>query len=292
MPNGAYYTGGMWPFDMRGPEFLVLYMVISAIVITALTLLRHAGEPMDAPKVNLADPYVIAFLRGGKNESLRVVTMALMDRGLLTTGATKTTIQATEAACAKTRSELEQKVLRHFTPSAEASTLFKTKEADAHMLQYEDGLTGLGLLPDEQQKEARLMRMGVALLIVVGIAIIKLYVALTTGHTNVIYLILLAVLFTVVIVKVARPRQTSAGKRMIDDLKTLFGGLKQKSSQLQNGASPAEFALMAAVFGMSTVPYAKTLFPQGGSSSCGSSCGSSGDGGGDGGGGCGGCGGG
>jgi uncharacterized protein (TIGR04222 family) len=282
----------MWPFDMRGPEFLVFYIIIGAIVITALTLLRHSGEASDTPKVNLSDPYMIAFLRGGKNESLRVVTMSLVDRGLLTTGATKTTIQSTEAAWGKTRSELEQKVLRHFTPSAEANTLFKTTEANPHMQRYEEDLTRLGLLPDEQQKEGRLMRMGVALLIVVGVAIIKLYVALTTGHTNVIFLILLAIICTIAIVKIARPRQTSAGKRMIDDLQTLFGGLKQKSSQLQNGASPAEFALMAAVFGMSTVPYAKTMFPQGGSSSCGSACGSSGDGGGScGGGGCGGCGG-
>jgi hypothetical protein len=50
-------------------------------VTLAAYLLRHAGEPAETTKVNLSDPYLIAFLRGGKNEVLRVVTMSLVDRG-------------------------------------------------------------------------------------------------------------------------------------------------------------------------------------------------------------------
>ncbi len=277
---------------MVGPDFLVFYLLIGAIVITALALMRHMGEPSDAPKVNLADPYLIAFLRGGKNEALRVVTMALVDRNLLAAGGTK--IGSTEGAWGKARSELERKIVKHFTPSAEASTLFKMKEADPEMQRFEEELTRLGLLPDYGVKEARLMRMWVAMLVVLGLAVTKIVVALNTGHSNIEFLIILAVVFTVVIVKVARPRRTRAGDRMIDDLRTLCGGLKSRAQELQGGASPAEFALMAAVFGMATVPDAKKLFPQGGGSSCGSSCGSGGDGGGSscGGGGCGGCGGG
>lgn len=283
----------MWPFDMRGPDFLFFYLLMGAIVITALALLRHASERSDTPKVNLSDPYLIAFLRGGKNETLRVVTMSLIDRNLLTPSGTK--ICSTEAAWGKARSELEQKVVKHFTPSAEASSLFKSKEADADMRRYEEELTRLGLLPDDEVKQARLMRMSVALLVLLGLAVAKIVVALSTGHTNIEFLCILAAVLSFVLVKVSRPRLTQSGERMISDLRTLFGGLKSRGSELQGGASPAEFALMAAVFGMATVPDAKKLFPQGGGSSCGSSCGSGGgDSGGSscGGGGCGGCGGG
>ena len=276
---------------MAGPDFLVFYGIVSAIVITALALLRHAGEPSDVPKVNLSDPYLIAFLRGGKNETLRVVTMSLMDRNLLTCSGTK--IVSTEAAWGKASSELEQKMVKHFTPSAEATSLFKTKEAEPEMQRYEYELTRLELLPDAEVKASRLMRMLVALLVLLGLAAAKIIVALSTGHTNIEFLCLAAVLVTVITVKISRPRLTKAGERMIADLRTLFGTLKTRSAELQGGASPAEFALMAAVFGMATIPDAKKLFPQGGGSSCGSSCGSSGDGGGScGGGGCGGCGGG
>jgi uncharacterized protein (TIGR04222 family) len=281
----------MWPFDMRGPDFLFFYLLIGAIVITALALLRHSSERSDTPKVNLSDPYLIAFLRGGKNETLRVVTMSLIDRNLLAPNGTK--ICSTEAAWGKARSELEQKVVKHFTPSAEASSLFKTKEADVDLQRYADELTRLGLLPDDEVKQARLLRMWVALLILLGLAVTKVVVALSTGHTNIEFLCILAVVLWIVVVKISHPRLTQSGQRMISDLRTLFGTLKSRGSELQGGTSPAEFALMAAVFGMATVPDAKKLFPQGGGSSCGSSCGG-GDSGGSscGGGGCGGCGGG
>ena len=283
----------MWPFDLRGPEFLLFYVALGAAVLLVTFLLRHAGEPADPPKVNLSDPYQIAFLRGGKNEALRVATVSLIDRGVLLADGTK--ITASESAFGKAASPLEQTVVRHFNPSAEVTTLFKMKDADPQMNQYENELTRLGLLPDEEQKDARLMRMAVAVAALLIPALVKLYVAVTTGHFNVGFLIFLAIFFTVVVVLMSRPRRTRAGDRMVKDLRTLFESLKQRGAEVRSGASPTEFALMAAVFGMSTVPESKKLFPQSGSSSCGSSCGSSsGDSGSSscGGGGCGGCGGG
>ncbi len=277
---------------MRGPDFLIFYLLVSAIVITAVVLLRHSGEGANMPKVNLSDPYLIAFLRGGKNETLRVVTMSLVDRSLLTTAGT--TISSTAAAWGKAASDLEKNIVKHFTPSAEASSVFKTKETDPEMWQYEKELTRLGLLPDVEVKQSRSIRMWVALLILLGLAIAKIVVALQTGHTNIAFLCILAVIVALIVVKISRPRLTHAGERMIADLRTLFGSLKTRSSDLSGGASPAEFALMAAVFGTAMVADGKKLFPQAGSSSCGSSCGSSGGDGGSscGGGGCGGCGGG
>jgi uncharacterized protein (TIGR04222 family) len=136
-------------------------------------------------------------------------------------------------------------------------------------------LTQLGLLPDEEQKQARLLRMSVALAVVLGLAIVKFYIALTTGHSNVRFLIFLAALFAFLIVLISRPLLSLAGERVVADLRTLCAGLKERSAHIQNGASPAEFALMAAVFGIATIPSAKKLFPRAGGSGCGSSCGSS-----------------
>jgi uncharacterized protein (TIGR04222 family) len=280
----------MWPFDLRGPEFLLFYLAVSVVVVVASILLRHSAEPADTPKINLSDPNLIAYLRGGKNEVLRVVTISLVDRCLLV--ATGTKLTACEGAFGKAQSEVERKVVRHFNPSAEAATIFKMKDVDPEMSQYAAELTRLGLLTDEAEKETQKLRMAIALALLLGIAIFKLMVALATGHRNVGFLILLAVLDTIAVVIISRPRLTKAGQRMLDDLRTLFGGLRARSEQIQNGASPAEFALMAAVFGTATIPSAKKMFPQAGSGGCGSSCGSGGDGGGGcGGGGCGGCGG-
>ena len=64
----------MNPFDLAGPQFLLFYLVLGGGVILMLGLLRQARESSDTLKVNLAAPYLIAYLRGGKNEALRLGT--------------------------------------------------------------------------------------------------------------------------------------------------------------------------------------------------------------------------
>src|SRR5215471_4358237 len=73
----------MNPFDLRGPEFLAFYFFFSLVVIIAIAILRRIAESGDAPKIDLGDPYLIAYLRGGENEALRVSVISLVDRGML-----------------------------------------------------------------------------------------------------------------------------------------------------------------------------------------------------------------
>ena len=73
----------MNPFDLRGPEFLLFYFCFSLVVIFALAILRRRAESGPAPKIDLGDPYLIAYLRGGEHEALRVAVISLVDRGML-----------------------------------------------------------------------------------------------------------------------------------------------------------------------------------------------------------------
>ena len=201
---------------------------------------------------------------------------------------------ASEGAFGKAAAGLELKIVKFFNPAAGAISIFKIKETEPQMLGYENQLMQAGLLPDSSVRDGQLLRMMIGLVVLLGIGITKLYVAIVGGHTNVAFLIILMIVFTIVVIKVSRPRRTKEGDRAVADLRTLFGDLKARQAEMSGGASPVEYAMMAAVFGAATIPEAKALFPRAGSSDCGSSCGSSsGDGGGDGGGsGCGGCGGG
>ncbi len=74
----------MNPFDLRGPEFLVFYFFFSAAVIGCITLLRRLDENRESGKPPLDDPYLVAYLRGGEGEAVRVAALSLFDRGLLT----------------------------------------------------------------------------------------------------------------------------------------------------------------------------------------------------------------
>jgi uncharacterized protein (TIGR04222 family) len=277
---------------MRGPEFLVLYLAVGGAVLLALGLLRHWAEPETGQKINLSDPYLIAFLRGGRNETLRVATFSLIDRGILTAEGTK--IAASNGAFGKAAPGVEQKIVQFFNPSADAIAIFKMNDAGPAMRGYENQLIQAGLLPDDDLKQTRLLRMGIGVFVLLALGLAKLIAALATGHRNVGFLILLMIVFTIGAALIARPRLTALGNDTLLDLRNLFDGLKDRREEIRNGVSPGEFAMMAAVFGTAAIPDAKKLFPQAGSSGCGSGCGSDSGGGGSscGGGGCGGCGGG
>ncbi len=51
----------MNPFDLVGPQFLLFYLILGGGVILMLSLLRQARESSDTLKVNLTNPYLIAY---------------------------------------------------------------------------------------------------------------------------------------------------------------------------------------------------------------------------------------
>lgn len=80
----------MNPFELSGPEFLLFYIIFSVVVIGVAVFWRRRAElPAAPPKLDLSDPYLIAYLRGGDAEVLRVATVTLIDRGLLKADGTR-----------------------------------------------------------------------------------------------------------------------------------------------------------------------------------------------------------
>ena len=286
----------MNPFDLTGPEFLAFYLALGAAVLAALGFLRHAGEVDDPPLVNLADPYVIAYLRGGKNETVRVATTSLIDRGLLTVAGSSVSVAPGRSA-EELRVPLEKSLVIFFTKAADAASAFKASW-QSETESYERELIRLDLLAGAQSKTAQTLRGGIGIAFLWTVALVKILVALQRGRSNIQFLIILAILFAFAAWKIATPRLTKRGKAMIANLRILFRALQDRANTLllPGAENPIELLLLAAVFGVSTIPagafpYTKSLYPKAasGGSSCGSSCGS-GCGGGGCGGGCGGCG--
>ncbi len=286
----------MSPFDLRGPEFLLFYLVLGSIVLWALYAARRYAEPTDAIHADLSDPYLIAFLRGGANELLRVSTISLIHRRLLEVAGATVRVASPHAADG-VRDPLEREVLRYFEKPKEAASIFSELRSSSNLEHYRQSLETLGLLPNDWVRANRWRLLGLGLFVLWGVAVIKLFVALARGHTNIGFLIVLALAFGLLANKLVLQRLTIRGKAMLQDLRLLFGGLKDRPAK---SFSPNDVALLAAAFGaaalpLAVFPYAEALYPKamaasrrsgGGSSSCGStSCGSSG---GDGGGGCGG----
>lgn len=301
----------MNPFDLRGPEFLLFYFILSPIVIGILALARQAAESSSAPKMDLADPYLIAYLRDGKNEVLRIAIISLVDRRLLVANGPE--IKRAETATPDSvRKPLDRAILEKFTNRGEAASVFEDSSLGLIANQYSQPLKAFRILPDDSVTRARRIRFLVALFFLIGVGAIKIIIALERGRTNILFLIVLIIASVVIAQKVAFPRLTALGANVLKDIQNLYGGLRSRAALIRPGGASIEAAMLAAVFGISALSsssfaFTKDLFRRAHSSSsawhgsssgsCGSSCGSSGGssggsscGGGGCGGGCGGCG--
>ena len=282
----------MNPFDLRGPQFLLLYAVVGVAVLGALALVRILRESGPS-RVRLTDPYLIGCLRGGEPEALRLVVVSLVDRELLERAGT--TLTARPGAAARVLHPLERAVLERFETTGEASSIFGDAGLKAAAAPLRETLERHGLLPDRMLRAERWGRLLLALAVLAGFAGVKVVIALGRGHTNVVFLIMLAALFCLLAFGLGLRARTVRGEMALADLRRLFDRLRSRAMQLETGARD-EALLLAAVFGLAVLPapwaYAQEFFPRaaasGGSGSCGaasSSCGGGGCGGG-----CGGCG--
>jgi uncharacterized protein (TIGR04222 family) len=292
----------MNPFELYGPEFLVFYAVYGLIVLGLLHAFRHSGEREAVGKVNLSDPTFIAYLRGGKNEALRVTTVFLIDRGLLKVEGDHLETRNAEDV-ARTGNEMEKAILHRLCERSAARSLF----TDDLCQRAADGLRvpleRLGLLPTEADSTARNGRLLLALAALWIVALIKIVVGLKRDRP-VGFLVILAFGLSLAAWKLHDPRRTQRGEALLGDLRRLFGHLKARAALLRPSTNAPEAAILAAVFGLAALPdagwlHVRSLYPKvtkarssSGSScgaGCGSACGSSCGGGGCGGG-CGGCG--
>lgn len=293
-------------FELRGPDFLFVYAALTAVAAFVTALLRRlvdgAGVPLESPQQLVSDPYLIAQLRGGSVEALRVAAMSLIDRDLIEhrdgTMKTKRGVEPKHA-----RRKIEQDVLRVLEGGSDAEAL---KKLEPSCEPYEERLRALKLIPDDAINTRRTILFAVMFFLLGGIAATKIFIGLSRGRP-VLFLIIFAAVSAIVLYKVATPRRTRHGDNLLADVQRLFVGLRTRANILQRGGATAELALLAAVFGLAAVPptvfsYGSFLFPDPrptsstlSSSGCGSSsssCGSSSCSSGCGGGGCGGCGGG
>ena len=73
------------PLELTGPNFLIFYTLLGTLVLALMYLLRRLSESGAVPRVDYSDPYLIAYLRGGELETMRVAAVSLIDRGFLST---------------------------------------------------------------------------------------------------------------------------------------------------------------------------------------------------------------
>jgi uncharacterized protein (TIGR04222 family) len=292
-------------FDMRGPEFLALYLLASVIGLSILYVVSRRAPPQRSrlptgeARRQLRDPYLLAFLRGGALETLQTVAFSLSERKLLSISKKSLIASAERDAVRAVTHPLEVAVLAECASLRGIGKLLHDKRLKRMAEDYGAPLKECGLIADEAEYARRLPTFLAVAGALLAMTVIKIRVALQGGHSNIVFLVMLTALALIVAVVMFRRRRTSAGDRALADQRTLFAQLKRQAKRLAAGGATNEAVLIAAAFGLAALPGAAYPFADAvhrqtqasaGGAACGSGGGGSGSGGG--GGGCGGCGGG
>lgn len=255
------------PLNMHGPQFLVFYI---AIGIITLLLIRYRMAQQESnwrmEKLNLTDPYEIAFLRGGGNEALKIAVLSLIDRGLLEISENNLKTK-NQASFENVRRPIEKAILNLYASYGRVQEMNNDESLRSACLEYNESLQRSQLITSESVYQSRRPMLLLGILVLGGTAGAKIFVSFQRGHYNIIFLIILTVIFLLGLSYIYKKERTGLGDRVLTDLRILFKGLKDRGNSIKSGGESNELALLAAVFGVTALPsvsfpYIEKLFPK------------------------------
>ena len=169
----------MNPFDLPGPQFLVLYWLLGVLTLAVLRLTREATEGGAPPHTRLSDPYTIAYLRGGSDDVLRTVVFVLVVRQLVVFGDVDQIVAPPHAA-GHAHNKIERAILSAFRDRRPAGEVLKEPGLNALAKHHgEPELARLGLVPDEETRSRRVLALAIGLTVLGGAALIKIGIGLS-----------------------------------------------------------------------------------------------------------------
>lgn len=318
----------MNPLDLNGPEFLLFYLIYGVAILVLARMARSRVIDQTKPFLSARwapgiypreeDAYAIALLRGGPTEAARTLLGQLMSTGHAQVEDGKVHVSRSIFDGDRSLRPIEVdawNALDNDSPVDVTTAESRVREAVQPRLDEIWGqLASEGLLAPPKEISALRKSQLVYGLLIVGVGLLKLLVALSRDRTNVGFLSLLLIGFTVAVLILLRPPRRRPAQEYLLWLHQAHHGLLGWTEKRRRNTE--ETALMIGIYGLAAIPplapFYTSLQPpaqsqdprkrqaaDSGGGGCGSgssdSSGGGGDGGGSscgGGGGCGGCGGG
>ena len=222
----------MNPFDLPGPAFLVLYVLLGVAVVLGLRRAIRLREPQatDGAVPRLTDPFLIAYLRGGDRETISVALVSLIDRSLLSMEEGKYAVAAAKPDLFCHAGPIERAVLKRFAERGHLTDAYGNATILAACSEYRTKLEEKGLLIGESARTKRLIFCAIAATFLVVIAVVKIEVALARGHGNIAFLLFFAFAACMIIFGHVKGRMSERGEEVLSDIRFLFERLRTASN--------------------------------------------------------------
>src|SRR6185437_2730466 len=146
---------------------------------------------------------------------------------------------------------MEKAILATGRHSLHLTEIARDARVELASREYYRTLPELGLYTDASMVSIRGFVVAIAMALLLGLAFAKISVALSTGHRNIWFLVILTVIVGVILIKKVGAHRTRLGDRVLGNLNVLLGSLKKRGGALAANAVP-EATLLAAVFGVYT----------------------------------------
>jgi len=181
----------------------------------------------------LTIPTSLRFFAVAKAKPCASPLFSLIDRGLLTLKSSGTSVISPGGADTllevkdpraidNVKRPIEKSVLEAFKTAKPVSSTLDLLAGCTACFDYAVSLEKLGLLADPHMRSARRRRFLFAIGTLLGVAGLKILMALLRGRTNILFLIILAGLAAYLTSRTSNPFRTARGEKFLEDVKSLF----------------------------------------------------------------------
>lgn len=257
--------------NMYGPYFLVLYAFVIAATLAICRWKSRDSDPTASssppPIPPDPDPHEVAYLRSGENEVLKLVILDLVQHGYLQLVEKKIlegqVAQAPNHPDPRHLSVVERNVFDYFSiprpPDDNLESPILASKINQLCAPYAARHESERLLTSSEAQDASRQVMKLGAFVIAGLGLYKLFAALTSGHTNVWFLILLGIGGLFLLVKVCRlPRLSVRGRAYLERYQQALEPLKASMPVLGRRQVDSTALLLVGAFGigaLSGTPY-------------------------------------
>lgn len=233
--------------------FVQLCIGIVALLGLRKWIKKKDLEIDDRATPRLTDPYEIAYLRKGEVETIKVITISLIDRKLLRYEDDNLEAQDSSSIEFANR-PIEKAVLQYFEQSRHCFDVFQDKKVRDVCNEYKQTLASRKLIADTLHYKTRLPGLLIASAMVILFYVICVSFNLLPTKLWIVANMLVMVFFCVLLFKQYRKHLTARGEKVIRDLRFLFSRLQNRAKFLVPGGNTNEVALAIAIFGINILP--------------------------------------